>query len=450
MADGQTGDLIEESGNAYKCRVTLLAPPNKMEALESVIGSLMDWVDPSRQIVDVEEKIPGEHLYKDGIAKRDITGCLVTPAMSIMLFAKETGEMSVSDLQRALLMPPWQFHHKVELQNRNAPNKPVAKQEFFRLANDFPLFAACPVLSNTEHVRINLYVHNYPEMVDFYRTITETEIETSKPEFCIFELYRQPGLDIQLSLKHSPYISPVPVESAYISFNVKSITAIKVATHNSKIVIVGGNVYTTHDPDGNLVILYENNQNTEELYCDDLGNAVNNQTLADTTKCISCFENDDGRSQRSVAGSHDSGQFSDNEGNRARGREIDNNIIKKTISKSAAVVSKREKSEGYASSDSGSSYARVGNRHATYRPRADGSKTVEYSVFNKVAKLRDNWDAVDKMSGTSDCISGATDCRLVDNGTIKRTECHSTNGARKLVRTKDLNTVTIKHSAVYI
>ncbi|KAH3886386.1 hypothetical protein DPMN_010391 [Dreissena polymorpha] len=449
MADKQTGDLIEETGNAYKCRVTLLAPPNKMEALDSVIGSLIDWVDPSRQIVDVEEKIPGEHLYKDGIAKRDITGRLVTPAISIMLFAKESGEMSVSDLRRALLMPPWQFHHKVELQNRNAPNKPVAKQEFFRLANDLPLFAACPVLTNTEHLRINLYVHNYPEMVDFYRTITETEIETSKPEFCIFELYRQPGLDIQLSLKHSPYICPVPVESAYISFNVKSINAIKVATHNAKIDIVGDNVYTTHDPDGNLVILYENNQNTQELHCD-LVNTVGNQTPSDTVECINCIENEDGRSQRSLAGSHDSGHFSDNEGKRTRGREIGNIITSRTISNSEAAESKREKSEGYASSDSGSSYTPVGNRHATYRSRADGSKTGGYSLFNKEAKLRDKWGTVDRLNGPSNCISGATDCRLVDNGTFKRTEYPSTNRGLKLVRIKDANAVTIKHSPVYI
>ncbi|KAH3886416.1 hypothetical protein DPMN_010422 [Dreissena polymorpha] len=57
--------------------------------------------------------------------------------------------------------------------------------KIFRLANDLPLFASCPVLTNTEHLRINLYVQNYTEMVDFYRNIPESETETNNPELFI-------------------------------------------------------------------------------------------------------------------------------------------------------------------------------------------------------------------------------------------------------------------------
>ncbi|XP_052798408.1 protein FAM124A-like [Mya arenaria] len=357
MAAGM-GDSEESSGNAYKCRVTLLASQGRGRALEGIMAALTDWVDPYRQIIDVDEKIPDENLYKGRRAEPPrVNGILVTPSLSIMLFMKEDGDMCVSDIQRIIENPPWQFHHKVELQNKSAPDKPVAKQEFYKLSDDLPLFAACPVLTNTEHLRINMYVHRFTKMVEFYRSITETEIETSKPEFCIFELYQQPGLNIQLSLKHSPYLYPVPVESAYISFNVRSVEDIRVATGVADIECVGGNVYTTRDPDGNLVILYENDHVQQALFCD-LANAACNHKLAVSPLCLACdnFSFDDGKSLHSTAESHDSGRFSDLEGGKA---DIGTNQRDKRNKPGTRDKTNRVKSEGYASSDSSSSLTPV-------------------------------------------------------------------------------------------
>ena len=373
LAMASTRDHVDEkSGNAYRCRLTLLAPPDKYHALEGVLGTLTDWVDPYRQIIDVDEKSLGEDLY-DGDKREppspNVKGILVTPALSVMLFMRETGEMCVNDAQRIMRKPPWQFHHKVELQNKTAPNKPVAKQEFYQLANDLPLFAACPVISNTEHLRINLYVHDFSRMVEFYRIITETEIETSKPAFCIFELYRQPGLNIQLSLKHSPYLYPLPVESAYISFNVRSIAAIKVALNVRNIECVGGNVFTTKDPDGNLVILYENDQAHQDLFCE-LANTVCNKSLVVSPKCHSClsdksrFTFDDGKSLQSTTESHDSGRYSDLDGGK-----YENGIA--TVNSKQHSRQGRIKSEGYASSDSGSSETIVNDAKARGSSRAN-------------------------------------------------------------------------------
>lgn len=317
MASGS--ETEELSGNAYKCRVTLMAPEGKGHILDGYLASLTDWVDPSRQVVDVDEKLSGEELYDSEKSSPTLPGCLVSPALSIMLFMRETGFMCVTDIQEKLRRPPWQFHHRVELQNKNAPSKAVAQQEFFKLGADLPLFAACPVLTDNEHIRVQLYVRNFEAMMDFYRIITDTEIETSKPEFCIFELHSQNGLAIQLSLKRCQYIYPVPVRSAYISFNVKSIQEVKLIT-KVKIECVGGNVYTTHDPDGNLVVLYENDQGQQDAICE-LANDWHNKhycpherrlsrcTQCDKIETLASF--DERKGPKSTSDSHDSGRVSD-------------------------------------------------------------------------------------------------------------------------------------------
>ena len=312
-------EVEEQSGNAYKCRVTLMAPEGKGHILDGYLASLTNWVDPSRQIVDVDEALPGEELYDSEKHAPSLPGCLVSPAVSIMLFMRETGFMCVTDIHDTLSKPPWQFHHKVELQNKNAPHKAVAQQEFYKLGDDLPLFAACPVLTENEHIRVQLYVRHFEAMMDFYRIITDTEMETSKPEFCIFELYRQNGLAIQLSLKRCQYIHPVPVRSAYISFNVKSIQEVKLIMKSS-IQSVGGNVYTTYDPDGNLVVLYENTKFQQEAFSELANDWRSKHSCPHTgsmTPCNLCDRldslatYDDRKSVKSTSDSHDSGRVSD-------------------------------------------------------------------------------------------------------------------------------------------
>ncbi|XP_060553798.1 protein FAM124A-like [Ruditapes philippinarum] len=339
--------MESESGNAYGLRLTLLAPEGRGTALDRILSSLTDWIDPAKQIVDVDEMPPEEDKRKQTKHEKSIDGCLITPAISVMLFVRETGRMCLDDVEKVLKKSPWQFHHKVELHNKNVPRTPLAKQEFYKLADDLPLFAACPVLNENEHLRVNLYVHNFPAMVEFYRTITDTEIETNKPEFCVFELYRQPGLDIQLSLKRSQYIYPIPVESAYVSFNIKNIKVVELVSDN-EVEHVGGNVYTTRDPDGNLVVLYETDFNSSHD-CSNLAGACN---ALNTFSLDSCTGFDDVKSLKSTAGSHDSGRYSDLDG------PNNDNLVHTERSKRSENKRKSrnqsEKSEGYASSSSSS------------------------------------------------------------------------------------------------
>lgn len=386
-----------DSGNSYGIRLTLLAPEGRGHALDRIVSTLTDWVDPSRQIVDVDELSPEDDVMQRLPSKmvQSMHGSLVTPAMSIMLFVRETGNMCVDDVAKIFQKYPWKFHHKVELHNKNAPKTSLAKQEFFKIADDLPLFAACPVLTENEHLRINLYVHNFPAMVEFYRVITDTEIETNKPEFCIFELYQQPGLDIQLSLKRSPYIYPVPVESAYVSFNIKSIKMVQLGTDRG-VEHMGSNVYTTRDPDGNLVVLYETSLSYSNGCYLASANSTDQSCLSSRIPSLSletnispCF--DDVKSLKSTSESHDSGRYSDLEGQ--NGESV---FCVESYSDSGAIPkqtggTKSERSEGYASSSSSSLTIR--NENVSSEREIDSGKRKTGQTKMDTHKLRVSGDS---------------------------------------------------------
>lgn len=376
--------------NPYTFQLTLLSPKGKSRSLERVLYSLTEWVDPSFQIINVEERLDNEKTkMSKSPSKLKQIGKLVTPALSVMLFVQETGAMCVRDVENILKRPPWSFHHKVELQNKNLPHLSLAKQEFYKLAKDLPLWAACPVATADEHLRINIYVHRFKAMVEFYRAVTEVEIETEKPEFCIFQLYQQPGLDIQLSLKFSQYIYPVPTESAFISFNVSSIETVKLGTR-CDIRHVGGNVFTTRDPDGNRVVLYEQ----LKIYSKPLTSSRNlASTSSNRRACnipstsISGIELlDDVKSLKSSSDSHDSGRCSDSDG-----PLVDNVFSSESDVRNSDCIKKERvrMSEGYSSSVGSfqdtlpSQYEVRGNNLLQVSESPKGKAPKRFSFFGK-------------------------------------------------------------------
>ena len=338
-------ELNAELENPYKCKLTLVTSRGKSHVLDRIVSSVTGWVDPSHQIIAIEERI-GPEKNKKPLKVKSKHGCLVTPAVSLMLFMKETGHPCALDIEKVLKKGPWTFHHKVELQCKNTPNTSLAKQEFYKLADDLPLFVVCPVLLDDEHLRINMYVRNFSAMVEFYRLVTETEIETNKPEFCIFQIYRQPGLDIQLSLKRSQYIYPIPLESSYVSFNIKSIETIRL---NCQVMHVNGNVYSTRDPDGNFVVLYETPGLDQNRECPEHGflNACGClKGQEESSRCLgNSMNTDDLKSLKSMTESHDSGRYSDIDGH----EDLKRSTVINQMQRDFTLVS--EISEGYASSE---------------------------------------------------------------------------------------------------
>ncbi|XP_033752392.1 protein FAM124A-like [Pecten maximus] len=246
--------------NPYKCRLNISVPCGKEKRFQKIISPLMKWIDPSFQMLQIVDDNGSEWKNQRNENAICPSPCeeniALVPAITIMLFLYEHGTMSAANVQKCLKTKPWKFHHKVELHSKWTPERAVAAQEFYELADDMPLWSVCPVHCGNEHFRILLHVQNFQKMMEFYRCVTDMEIESSKPGFCIFQLYTQPGLDIQLALKQSKNIRPYPVHNACLTFQVKHIDPIKTFL-DCDVIETRDRTFLVQDPDGNYVILQE-------------------------------------------------------------------------------------------------------------------------------------------------------------------------------------------------
>lgn len=297
--------------NPYKCRLSVSVPCGKGTRFQKIVSPLMKWIDPSFQMLQIvddngcEWKKNKEMTSPHELSEENI---VLVPAMTVMLFLYEHGTMSAATVQNYLKKKPWKFHHKVELHNKWTPERAVAAQEFYGLADDLPLWSVCPVHCGNEHFRILFHVKNFQKMMEFYRCVTDMEIESSKPGFCIFQLYSQPGLDIQLALKQSKNIRPYPVQNACLTFQIKHIDPIKTFL-DCNVVETGDRTFLVQDPDGNHVILQE--QLSSGITTD-----YESRDLFQTrvTPPVSKFESKTySKSLRSSSDSQDSGRCSDSD-----------------------------------------------------------------------------------------------------------------------------------------
>ncbi|KAL3842164.1 hypothetical protein ACJMK2_020207 [Sinanodonta woodiana] len=296
-----------ESKDPFKCTLTLVAPCEKGLLLKRIVSPLISWIDPLFQIIKVEEQndiidLEERVRIQQGRLRPCEKDTFMLPSLSVMLFVNENGVMCAKHLEQNFHLRPWLFSHRVDLRSTRSPSTVVAKQEFYKLSDDLPLWAVCPIHCGNEHLRINMFVRNFSSMVEFYRTVTDTEIETNKQGFCIFQLYSQSGLDFQLSLKHSPHLNPQYVKSAFLTFHIPDIEVIK-TTSNANLTEIQENLYCVLDPDGNPILLRETSPRVRRK--------ATPKIQVTRKECTELWE--DMKSQQSYSDSHDSGRCSDME-----------------------------------------------------------------------------------------------------------------------------------------
>lgn len=299
--------------NPYKCTLNISVPVGKERRFQKIVSPLMKWIDPSFQMLHIVSD--REATWQKQMVNKQQTNLqdgeentIVVPSMSVMLFLYEHGTMSAVNVQNCLKKKPWKFHHKVELHSKRTPDRAVAAQEFYSLAEDLPLWSVCPVHCGNEHFRVLYHVRNFQKMMEFYRCVTDMEIESSKPGFCIFQMYSQPGLDIQLALKHSPNIQPNPVQNACLTFQIKNMDVLKTFL-DCKVEEIADRTFLVEDPDGNYVMLQEQLNS---------GITTEYESLEILQNCNSCkgslFEKSGyTKSLQSSSDSQDSGRCSDSD-----------------------------------------------------------------------------------------------------------------------------------------
>lgn len=247
--------------NPYTCTLEMTLPPEEVPRLKSLYSPLLQWIDPAFNLIQIEQEdnsTPSFYHDKDQTEKVQETHFgdhLNTQSLSIVLFLNEESgcQLNARFAKSYLESPPWVFHHKIELTSRT-DMRSVARQDYYESSPDLPLWTVCSVHYGNEQLRFNIFAKHFEEMKKFYRVLTRTEASASKPGFCTFDLYSQPGLDIKLSLKHSPFLQPYPPKRSTLKFSVPDVFDIETRL-SLTLTSNGDNSWLARDPDGNVIIL---------------------------------------------------------------------------------------------------------------------------------------------------------------------------------------------------
>ena len=264
--DREGGQLISHLGNhlhnqdPYRCTLELQIPNSDVSWLKELYSPLLRWIDPVFQLVRINKEIyDGNWLAKPRCDETDASkrhqNLVTTQSLSVVLFLREdsSNQLTADVAKTYLRSPPWEFHHKIELASRTGL-RTVAAQDYYECHPGLPLWTVCSVHYGNEQFRFNMFVKNFEEMKNFYGALTEAEISARKPGFCTFDLYSQPGLDVKLSLKYSPFLIPKPTKHAVLRFSVRDIIQVK-SQLSLEVTYSKKGTWLTRDPDGNVVML---------------------------------------------------------------------------------------------------------------------------------------------------------------------------------------------------
>lgn len=258
--DDPSGSDCQLAPDPYRCTLQIRVKGQEVDALKKMYGPLLEGIDPTFQFICLNESeninsplFMWEREYSKGGSVGQSLNC---PAICVVLFLYEKfGRLSALTVQKTFNFPPWKFHHRIELPQGARP-RVTARQDFYSTAPDLPLWAICPVHFGNEHLRFHLFVRNFARMKSFYEVITGAKSESKSPNFCFIPLYSQRGLDIQLSLKYLPQVSPKPTNAVRLKFKIKDISSLAPFLMSHPIPY-GGSAWLTSDPDGNFIILEE-------------------------------------------------------------------------------------------------------------------------------------------------------------------------------------------------
>ena len=246
----------------YSCTLQIRLPRDEVSQLKSLYSPLLKWIDPAFQLLQIhqQDKRPFNLCHELDDAEKNVQEThnkehLSTQSLSIVLFLHEDSkyQLNARFAKRYLKSPPWDFHHKIELASRT-DMRPVARQDYYESSPDLPLWTVCSVHYGNEQLRFNIFVKNFDEMKQFYSVLIGAETSANKPGFCTFDLYSQPGLEIKLSLKHSPCLRPRPSKVSTLKFHVGDIPSVE---RKLRLTLTpnGDNTWLARDPDGNVIIL---------------------------------------------------------------------------------------------------------------------------------------------------------------------------------------------------
>ena len=248
-----------EFQDPFLVSVHLIADPGQGRFLQRAADGLLAWVHPELQLFRVSERAsvsrPKHHQnHQNGPMAPS------QPSMAVIVFLQEAygGEEQILSLHRALQRPPWRYHHTEKVSNgrRMLPLTPCS-QDFFTLSSGTPLWAVRQVHYGKEIVRFTVYCRheNYVDMVRLYKLLLQRRVSQKKEDFCLFVVYSNPDMEIQLSFKRLPRgQSPLVMESAVMEVRVRDVGTL-VPLLPQPCSPISEVRWQTEDYDGNKILL---------------------------------------------------------------------------------------------------------------------------------------------------------------------------------------------------
>ncbi|XP_040281976.1 protein FAM124A isoform X2 [Bufo bufo] len=241
---------VDDVQDPFLVSIHIIADPSESRCLQGAIDRVLALIHPDLQLFRVSER----RTSKKKKLKPSFTS---QPALAIILFLQEEyGEDQILRVHKCFQKPPWQFHHTERVHGKFLPYMPC-NQDFFTLACGTPLWAIRQVHYGKEIIRFTIYCsyENFTDMMKMYELVLKKSVWKKKADFCVFPIYSNMDIEIELSLKRLlKGQTPLPLESSLLEFRVKDFGQLVPLLPNQCSPISEGR-WQTEDHDGNKILL---------------------------------------------------------------------------------------------------------------------------------------------------------------------------------------------------
>lgn len=177
---------------------------------------------------------------------------ILTPSVSVVVFTMDSDpQMSKSETcQQIFDQSPWKFHHVMEVNTtKQKSNRIQAKQEFYELIPELPLFSIRTTHFGKQILRINIVTYNHSEMSDFYSSLLGHNPVYVRPDFSFFTFQYTANVTLQLALKGASNFMPYPTNNADLVFSLNELPK------HLQLRKVSEELHSTVDPDNNCLLI---------------------------------------------------------------------------------------------------------------------------------------------------------------------------------------------------
>jgi len=175
---------------------------------------------------------------------------ILTQAISVIYFTLDTNPSAIKSHPYSGLFGKgsWKFHHVTEPRQTDACRF-TARQEYYELSPELPLFSTAMKHTGTNVFRVNIFTKNYSEMINFYSRLLGANASLVRENFAYFTFDYTEDSTLELSLKNDSGVMPYPISQTDLLLTLKEIPDLEGVTK------ITDDLHQVLDPDENSVFI---------------------------------------------------------------------------------------------------------------------------------------------------------------------------------------------------